>query len=149
MEGQDELKHIGILFRHINKEIIALLNKDLEVYGITLMQNEVLYYIYFNEEKHDINQKEIEKFFNSTNPTITGILNRLQAKELIKREASTEDARYKIIKLTEKGRALIGESHKEKAIQMEHRLTKNLTSDEVDQLKELLTKVAKGLKSSF
>ena len=60
MDGQDELKHIGILFKHINKEIIALLNKDLEVYGITLMQNEVLYYIYFNEEKHDKNQKEIQ-----------------------------------------------------------------------------------------
>ena len=143
-----ESKHIGMLFRNINKEIIALLNKDLEVYGITVMQNEVLHYIYFNEKKHNINQKEIEKFFSSTNPTITGILNRLQTKGLIKREPSTEDARYKIIKLTDEGRILVGENHKKKAIQVEHRLTKNLTSDEVEQLKKLLTKVAKGLESA-
>ena len=70
MSGLGKRKHIGMLIRDINKSIVTLLNKDLEEYGITLMQNEVLHYIYFREKKQNINQKDIEKFFNSSNPTI-------------------------------------------------------------------------------
>lgn len=145
MKGSNEVKSIGMLLRGINKAIISIVNKDLETYGITLMQNEVLQYIYFEGKKKDINQKDIEKFFNSSNPTITGILNRLQSKGLVNRESSKEDARYKIIKLTDEGRAIVEEGHKVKAVQMEHCLTKNLTIDETEQLKSILMKVLEGL----
>lgn len=138
-------KHIGMLFRDINKSIVTLLNKDLEEYGITLMQNEVLHYIYFREKKQNINQKDIEKFFNSSNPTITGILNRLQVKGLIIREASAEDARYKVIKLTDNGRTVVDNCLKMKASRMEQRLVKKLTSEEEKQLRDLLAKVIEGL----
>lgn len=148
MENSNEKKNIDILFRCINKEIRSIINKDLEVYGITLMQNEVLQYIYFKEKNQNIHQKDIEKFFNSSNPTITGILNRLQTKGLVSRESSKEDARYKVIKLTDEGLNLIEDEHKVKAVQMEECLTKNLTLDEADQLKSLLTKVLDGLKDS-
>ena len=148
MENLGDKKGVGILFRCINKEIISIVNKDLEVYGITLMQNEVLMYIYLNEKKQNINQKDIEKFFNSSNPTITGILNRLQAKGLVSREPSKEDARYKIIKLTDEGRNIVEDGHRVRASQMEHLLKKNLTSDEAEQLEGLLMKVLEGLKES-
>ncbi|MBP3886416.1 MAG: MarR family transcriptional regulator [Cellulosilyticum sp.] len=146
MKNLGEKKSVGILLRCINKEIASIANKDLEIYGITLMQNEVLHYIYFKEKKQDINQKDIEKFFNCSNPTITGILNRLQAKSLVTREPSKEDARYKVIKLTGEGRHIVEKEHKVKAIQMEQRLIKNLSVDEAEQLEALLMKVLEGLK---
>ena len=142
----NEQKHMGILFRDINNTIVTLLNKDLEQYGITLMQNEILTYIYFYAEKQNINQKDIERFFNSTNPTITGILNRLQAKGLIIRRPSIEDARYKIIELTEKGKNIVIESHTMKVNKMEQRIVENLSNEEEKELKRLLGKVLKGLK---
>ena len=145
MDGSNEIKSTGMLFKCISKRIVSIINKDLEVYGITLMQNEILHYIYFQEKKQTINQKDIEKFFKSTNPTITGILNRLQSKGLVNREPSKEDARYKIIKLTDAGRAIVEEAHQVRANQMEHRLTKNLTPDEVNELNSLLRKVLDGL----
>lgn len=145
MKHTDETKHIGMLFREVHKGIVTQLNKDLEKYGITLMQNEILTYIYFKEQKQNINQKDIEKFFNSSNPTITGILNRLQAKGLVIREASLEDARYKLIKLTEEGRMLVKECHHEKSKMMEQKLIKNLDLEEQEQLRSLLMKVIEGL----
>lgn len=138
-------KHIGMLFKEINKGIICALNKEFEAFGITLMQYEVLHYLYGHEGKCEINQKDIEKFFNSTNPTITGILNRLQAKSLISREASTEDARYKVIKLTEEGKKVIYETSKVGPDKMEKRLTKTLTNEEREELRGLLAKVLDGL----
>lgn len=141
----NEEKHIGMLFKDINKEIVCILNRELEIYGITLMQHEVLHYIYFHEQRHDINQKDIERFFNSTNPTITGILNRLQAKGLVIRQPSTQDARYKIIKLTEEGRTLVCEQLSVGPHKMEKRLTKNLSQEEIKQLKQLLIAVLDGL----
>lgn len=138
-------KHIGMLFKGINKGIVCVLNKEFEAFGITLMQYEVLHYLYCHEGKCEINQKDIEKFFNSTNPTITGILNRLQAKSLISREASTEDARYKVITLTEEGEKIIYETSKVGPDKMEKRLTKNLTNEEREQLRSLLAKVLEGL----
>ncbi|MBE6024720.1 MAG: MarR family transcriptional regulator [Cellulosilyticum sp.] len=145
MEDLNQEKHIGMLLRDVHKDICNLLNKDLDEYGITMMQYEVLNYIHLIEKKRDINQKDIEKFFNSTNPTITGILSRLQAKDLVTRQASTEDARYKIIKLTDIGRGIVDECHNKKSM-MEERLTKNLSLEEQEQLRYLLKLVIKGLK---
>lgn len=146
MKNLGDKKSVGILLKCINKEIASIINKELEIYGITLMQNEVLHYIYFKEKSQDINQKDIEKFFNCSNPTVTGILNRLQAKNLVSREPKKEDARYKIIKLTNEGRKIVEDGHQEKAIQMEQRLKKNLSVSESEQLEDLLVKVLEGLK---
>ncbi len=146
MKNLGDKKSVGILLKCINKEVVAIINKELEIYGITLMQSEVLHYIYSKEKSQDINQKDIEKFLNCSNPTVTGILNRLQAKNLVSREPKKEDARYKIIKLTNEGRKIVEDGHQEKAIQMEQRLKKNLSLSESEQLEDLLVKVLEGLK---
>lgn len=145
MNCLDNRKHIGMLFKAVNKNIVRELNKELEVYGVTLMQMEILGYIYSKEKKHNINQRDIEKYFNLTNPTITGLLNRLQVKNLISRQASKEDARYKIITLTQEGKRIMEDMHQMKSIKMQQRITKNLSHEEEIQLVYLLNKVLEGL----
>lgn len=147
MNNLDERKHMGLLFKNVNKSMVRELNKELEDYGVTLMQMEVLGYIYLEEKKHNINQKDIEQYFNSTNPTITGLLNRLQAKELIVRKPSKEDARYKNISLTQSGREIVEDMHRMKMKKMHERITKNLSNEEEMQLILLLNKVLEGLEA--
>lgn len=140
-------KHIGMLLKCIDKKVVSAFNKELEQFDITLMQNEVLRYIYFHEEKQDVFQKQIEEFFNSTNPTITGILKRLESKELIKRETSMVDARYKKLTLTKKGRELSEKTLELGPKKIEHKLTQRLSSEERDELERLLILVLEGLEN--
>ena len=140
-----EKKHIGMLLKCLDKKIVSEFNKELEQFEITLMQSEILRYIHYYEEKQDVFQKQIEEFFNSTNPTITGILKRLESKELIKRETSLTDARYKKLTLTEKGRVLLDKLRELGLKKIEHKLTKRLSSEERDELERLLLLVLEGL----
>ncbi len=134
-----------MLLKCLDKKIINEFNKELEQFEITLMQSEVLKYIYFHEEKQDVFQKQIEEFFNSTNPTITGILKRLESKELIKRETSLTDGRYKKLTLTDKGRVLLDKLRDLGLRKIESKLTKRLSSEERDELERLLLLVLEGL----
>lgn len=140
-----EKKHIGMLLKCLDKKIVSEFNKELEQFEITLMQSEILRYIHYYEEKQDVFQKQIEEFFNSTNPTITGILKRLESKELIKRETSLTDARYKKLTLTKKGRVLLDKLRELGLKKIEHKLTKRLSSEERDELERLLLLVLEGL----
>lgn len=136
-----------MLLKCIDKKVVSAFNKELEQFDITLMQNEVLRYIYFHEEKQDVFQKQIEEFFNSTNPTITGILKRLESKELIKRETSMVDARYKKLTLTKKGRDLSEKTLELGPKKIEYKLTQRLSSEERDELERLLILVLEGLEN--
>ena len=147
MSYSPEKKHIGMLLKCIDKRVVNALNKELERFDITLMQNEVLRYIYYHEEKQDVFQKQIEEFFNSTNPTITGILKRLESKELIKRETSLIDARYKKLTLTKKGKVLSEKTLELGPKKIEHKLTQRLSVEERDELERLLLLVLKGLEN--
>ena len=134
-----------MLLKCLDKKIVSEFNKELEQFEITLMQSEILRYIHYYEEKQDVFQKQIEEFFNSTNPTITGILKRLESKELIKRETSLTDARYKKLTLTKKGRVLLDKLRELGLKKIEHKLTKRLSSEERDELERLLLLVLEGL----
>lgn len=140
-------KHIGMLLKCIDKRIVNQLNKELEQFDITLMQNEVLGYIYCHEEKQDVFQKQIEEFFNSTNPTITGILKRLESKELIRRETSHTDGRYKKLTLTKKGKELSMKTFELGPKKIEYKLTQKLSLEERDELERLLILVLDGLEN--
>lgn len=145
MKCYKENEHIGMLIKNIDKKIKCTFDKELEVFDITIMQSEVLRYIYCQEKKQDVFQKHIEEYFNSSNPTITGILKRLEGKQLIKRESSLTDARYKKLIVTDKGKEIIACTMELGPQKIESRLTSKLTLKESDELKRLLALVLEGI----
>lgn len=138
-------KHIGIFIKNIHQKAVNSLNKELEAFDITLMQNEVLGYISFHQAKGDVFQKQIEEYFKCSNPTITGILKRLEAKGLIKRDPSLVDARYKKLTLTDKGYEVSQQALEIGPNKLEVRLTNKLSNKEIEELKRLLNLVLEGL----
>lgn len=138
-------KHIGMLIKCLDNKIVQQLNKEFEGFDLTLVQHEVLAYLYYHKGKHDIYQKEIEEYLKSTNPTVTGIVKRLEAKDLIQREACSLDARCKKLMLTEKGENLLQETIAMGPKKVEKKLIKNLKEEEAEQLANLLEKVLQGL----
>ena len=96
---------IGRLIKHIDMVFGSEITQTLKKYGVTSSQMEVLIYLNRNQD-HEINQREIEYSLHRSNPTVTGILNRLEKNEFILRQPSNKDARYKCIVSTNKAKQL-------------------------------------------
>lgn len=132
-------REIGFYLKKIFQIMEKNLNKDLESIELTSMQAHVLIYLYKNK-KNIINQRDIEREFELTNPTVNGILNRLENKGFIKRVVSLNDARNKEIKITDKSISLIAEM-KKKAKNMENKMTSGITKEELDIFYQVIKKM--------
>ena len=88
-------------------------------------------------------QKDIEKELDISNPTVTGILNRLEVKGLITRVPCRHDARAKNIEVTEKALEL----DKQLRIvfqQSDEKLVESLSKEEIDNLQSYLIKILRS-----
>ncbi len=93
---------IGMLLWMLNNRLSARCNKELEEIELTVSQSEIIAYLIHNEGR-EVNQRDIEMAFKLMNPTVTGILNRLEKKGFVVRTKSKVDGRYKKVELTESG----------------------------------------------
>ena len=132
-------REIGFYLKKIFQMMEKNLNKDLEDIDLTGMQAHVLIYLYKNR-KNIINQRDIEREFELTNPTVNGILKRLENKGFIKRVVSLNDARNKEIMITDKSISLIVEM-KKKAKNMENKMTLGITKEELDTFYQVIKKI--------
>lgn len=83
---------------------------------------------------------EISRFMGLTPPTVTQLINSLEAKQMVERLPDANDRRVVRIKLTEQGE-IITRRGKEHMNEMLNKLVGYLGEAESDQLAELLLKV--------
>lgn len=134
-----ERRTIGFSFKQINTMYEKELNKRLRSLGITSSQCEVLDFL-FRSGKEEVSQRDIEKALNLKNPTVTGLLKRLDEKGFILSVPNEKDRRCKNIYLTEKAYDI------QKRMEMDRKkidkmLTLGMTKKEVEALDRLLNKV--------
>ena len=137
--------HVGLLVKFLNNAITNEVNRKLTKFNLTGTQHQVLLYIHKNESKRDVFQKDLEKHLKLTNPTVTGIIKRLEEKHMIVRCSSAEDARYKCLHVTEEGHDILHKCFHEGILSIEARLVNDMSKEEVAQFKELLYKALKNL----
>ena len=99
---------IGFWLKQLNNAMEQSRNKRMAPIELTASQMDVILFLSFNREK-EVNQIDIEKYMHCSNPTVTGIVKRLEAKQFIKRLPSEKDKRYKRLVLTEKANRLLEE----------------------------------------
>ena len=120
-------------------------NRMLQRHGLTFAQAEILrLVIQCREEGKTLNQKGIENALRLKNPTVTGTLNRLEAKGLIARVSDPRDGRCKLIEPTEKALKQHAESG-EAFRQREQELLSGISDQERQQLIGLLDRVLKNI----
>lgn len=101
------MKSIGYMIKQIAAAHAHDLNELFKQHDLTASQGFVLIYLLKADKKQiEVTQRDIEKQFDISNPTVSGILDRLQSKELIERIVSQEDARKKIVRVSAKARCL-------------------------------------------
>ena len=81
---------IGFMLKQINNVYEKDFNNRLKTLGITASQCAVLDYLFHTREE-EVNQKDIEKALSLQNPTVTGLLKRLDEKGYILSVPSNKD----------------------------------------------------------
>ena len=137
--------NISMIIKHISNHISTELNNNLKPYNITGVQVRVLFYINYESKKGHVFQKDIQKHLKLANPTVTGIVKRLEEKQLIERSISSEDSRYKCHVLTPKGREVIKDLAHFAENTMEERILYGFSEDEKETVTSLLGRILKNL----
>ena len=130
---------IAILIKRLSLEIDKLSNPILEPYDLTNSQFKILKYLLMSPPE-SVKQVDIEHYFSMTNPTVTGLVQKLEKKGMIERKTNPQDSRSKILCPTRKTIEMkdllvrLGDS-------LEETLTGVLSSEEKRELLRLLKKL--------
>lgn len=135
----DKFKEVFFYIKSVHNEMEKRRNITLSKHGVTGTQSDILEYLLENTDK-EIYQRHLEKLFNQSNPSMTGILNRLEKNGFIIRKTSIKDSRYKQIILTEKTYELVLELKKD-LLTFNNNYNKMLSESEKDDLINLLKKI--------
>ena len=130
---------IGFTVKQINNIYEKELNERVKKLGITSSQCAVLDYL-FHTNKEEVNQRDVEKNLSLKNPTVTGILKRMEEKGFILSVPNASDKRKKNIYLTEKAYDIQRKMDADRR-KLDKRLMIGLTKKEVEALSRGLEKV--------
>lgn len=133
-------ERVGIYIKKIDIAFDSKCNKLLKLYDITHTQFKILLYLLKTEKGEETRQIDLENHFGLSNPTVTGILHRLEDKGFIIREKSAKDSRSNVIILREKT-LLLENKLMSIADLMEATLTNGLTESELNTAYYLLNKI--------
>ena len=130
---------IEFLLRAVNRRAEKLANQELARFDLTNPQFRTLMY-FAHQPPLTVRQCDLEVFFSKSNPAVTGILNNMEQKGLIRRVCNPADGRSKVLEITEAGWELLP---KLKCYQgwMDKLLTENMTEEEKAILIVLLKKM--------
>lgn len=144
MEKEDmkmEHEHIGVLIKMASLEFDRQSNNLLISENLTASQFKILKYLTLHPQA-SVRQIDLELFFGMTNPTVTGIIQNLEKKELITRQNHPVDRRSKVILLTEKA-ITMHDKILETSNLIEAGFTNKLNPEEIALLRPLLIKLLK------
>lgn len=137
-------KRIGFLIKQVFHMNQVRLNEMFAEFDLTGVQTFTLIYLFkAHDQGRVINQRDIERDMDISNPTVTGILNRLEHKGLIMRKVNPMDARVKNIEVTTEALELDKVLQK-KFQENERQLVENLSEEEVSNLSSMLEKILYG-----
>lgn len=137
----DSMK-ISILIKRASLRFDKLSNQLLTPYELTGSQFKILMLLYHSPEG-SVRQTDIEERFSMTNPTVTGLVQKLEAKALVRRMPHPGDRRSKVLMLTERAMAMRDELLA-LAEDLERRMTEHLNGEEREQLASLLMNILNG-----
>lgn len=132
---------IHTLDNMLGRRIASLCEKD----GLTHMQSWIIGYLYEHSQE-PVFQKDIEAQFHIARSTATGILQLMEKRGYLSREAVSNDARLKRLILTEKG---IG--HQLTVMRnldhMEHMLKEGIPKEHLDIFIEVIHQMKRNIET--
>lgn len=134
---------VGPRIKRVNNVIDFWRTQDMERLGLTSTQGYLLGWLTRNADK-SVTPSELGRSFRLSQPTVSGILQRLEAKGFVTMEADPSDRRRKYVRTTERA----AECHQQiisNFRDMERRLAAPLSAEEQKTLLALLDRMIDGL----
>jgi DNA-binding MarR family transcriptional regulator len=131
----------GHLMGMLNRALRREYDKQLKNFGLTPCQFEVLMILW---EEDSILLSELGRRVSRDGPTITGVIDRMEKKLLVKRRRDPRDRRAVRVVLTSKSKGM----QEQLAITKKRilgKITKGLSTREITSLEALLVKMMKNL----
>ena len=142
-----DAEKVGKLTKQITLSIDRERNRYLNGYELTATQTDVLQYVsYMQGQGKELNQVDIERQLQLSNPTLTGVLKRLQSKGFILKKPSNKDRRYNWICLTEKAEKIYYRSRNNKR-RIEQTLLRGLSPEEIQTAIHALQVMAENMQA--
>lgn len=141
-----EIRHVGKEIRNLSNKIKRTIDEagnKFEPNDSSAIQSWIMGYLALNGDKA-IYQKDIEREFRIRRSTATGILKNMERNGYITRVAVEHDARLKKLVLSPKALAL-HDVIQTNIDEMERRLTKGLTSQEIDLFFDIVRRMNENL----
>ena len=132
------LTHLKMV-EHLAKRIG---DEHLKQIDLTQSQADVIILLAHESDKV-FRQRDIESALNYSNPTVTGLLNRLEQKGFIVRRVDPQDSRARIISLTDKALEIIEEIY-QSIHRTEQMLLDGFSEEEIEILQPLMSRIAKN-----
>ena len=134
---------LGPRIKRVNNVLDFWRTQDMERLGLTSTQGYLLGWLTRNADR-SVTPSELGRSFRLSQPTISGILQRLEAKGFVTMEADPNDRRRKYVRTTERA----AECHQQiisNFRDMERRLAAPLSAEEQETLVALLDRMIEGL----
>ena len=144
---KDCSQNLGPRLRHLSNRITQYMDQQFLALDLTSTQSFILHHLVLHEGEQ-IYPKDIEKRFNLTHPTVSGLLQRLEGKGFLTCEPDPDDRRYKRVLLTEKAEDCQKQIW-EHIQSIEVRMTAGMSEPEIDTLVRLLDTAAQNLDVSM
>ena len=133
------------LIKRLHNVFEREINARLSSFGLTSAQTDVLRFLYTRSQQGiRVNQHMVEDAFRLKNPTVTGLINRLEEKGFVRRVADPSDGRARLLELTEQ-EALVRAGIRDTAQAMYARMIDGFGQDEIDQATQLLKKMLENI----
>ena len=115
-------------------------------YDVTPVQAHVL--MYLHQHGGQAPQRELTEFLRAKPSTVNGILDRMEEKGLVRRSVIGEDARRRLITLTDKGREQQSR-FTESFLANEEAMVRGFSAEERETLLRLLDRIVENLKEEL
>jgi MarR family transcriptional regulator, lower aerobic nicotinate degradation pathway regulator len=127
----------GYLFRRMQQIAAAIFWEECAPFDLTCLQYSALARI---RDRPGIDVTRLSEIMDFDRSTLGGVMERLELKGYIRRRATVEDKRIKLLEVTKQGRALLDEiaPHVERA---QRRILDGLSSEDQRALLRLLTRL--------
>lgn len=133
------INKVAVLVKKASLEFEKVANPIFAEYDLTSSQYKILGFLYASELR-TARVVDLEKHYSMTHPTTLGLLEQLEKKGFVRRVTNPNDARGKLVVLTEKADVMQSELEA-LGDAVEKKLTRRLTDKETAQLVRLLDKL--------
>lgn len=138
---QIELDVISYI-KFLNKLLTLDFDKRLSEYGLTCQQGRVLFYIYRKtNEGLEVHQNDIEKQFNLSKSTVSGLVKRMMKNDLINKNQSHP---YCTLTPSEKGCGIVDNIHKNR-LKTTNKILQGFDEKQQKEINNLLEKMIKNM----